>query len=245
MNLENKNVFVSGVGKGIGFEIVNKIISLGGNVYAITRSKSDLIKFKNSKAKIFIGDVRNKKIINKILKKSLQDNKPINCVINNAGIRFRKNFTKISSKDLQKVFDINFFSVFYICQVFIKHFLMNKISGNILNVSSIVSDLGFSELSLYGSTKSAINNLTKSLASEYSKNNIRINAIKPGFTKTSFFKKFKNEKKKLYKWTIERTPMRKWGEAEEVADLVVFLISDKSKYLNGETINIDGGWSNT
>ena len=120
-----------------------------------------------------------------------------------------------------------------------------KINGNILNISSIVSDLGFSQLSLYGSSKSAINNLTKSLASEYSKNNIRINAIKPGFVKTSFYEKFKLKKKNLYKWTLERTPMQRWGEPTEVANLVSYLISDDSSYINGEIINIDGGWSNT
>ena len=75
-----------------------------------------------------------------------------------------------------------------------------------------------------------------------SKYQIRANTINPGFTKTSFYKKFKKEK--IYNWTISRIPLKRWGEANEIANLVEFLLSDKSSYINGETINIDGGWSN-
>ena len=245
MNLKNKSIFITGVGKGIGFAILKKVIAEGGYVYALTRSKKDLNKFKNNNVRLFFGNVNDIKLIKKILNKSIIDKKPIDCIINNAGVRFRKDFIKINHKELKYVFDTNFNSIFFICQIFIKFWLKKKINGNILNISSIVSDLGFSQLSLYGSSKSAINNLTKSLASEYSKNNIRINAIKPGFIKTSFYEKFKLKKKNLYKWTLERTPMQRWGEPTEVANLVSYLISDDSSYINGEIINIDGGWSNT
>ena len=73
---------------------------------------------------------------------------------------------------------------------------------------------------------------------------MRINTINPGFIKTSYFKKFKKDKKKLYEWTISRTPIGRWGEAEEVANLAIFLLSSNSEYINGEDISIDGGWSN-
>lgn len=245
MRLKNKIVFVTGVGKGIGLAIITKIVQEGGFVYGITRSKEDIKKIQFKNCKIFVGNVNNEKLINKIIKQSLTDGRIINCIVNNAGIRFRKSFTKINESDLRKVFDTNFFSIFKTSQTFLKFWKKKNIKGNIVNISSIVSDLGFSELSLYGATKSALNSLTKSLAAEYSNLGIRFNAIKPGFIKTSYYENFKKNNKKLLKWTIGRTPMSRWGKSPEVANVTAFLISDDSSYINGEIINVDGGWSNT
>ena len=79
------------------------------------------------------------------------------------------------------------------------------------------------------------------MATEFGEFGIRINTINPGFIKTSYFSKFK-KKTKLYNWTLSRTPFKRWGEPNEVADLIIFLLSEKSSYINGEDINIDGGW---
>ena len=81
------------------------------------------------------------------------------------------------------------------------------------------------------------------MAIELAKDKIRVNSIAPGFIKSSFYKKFKREKKKLYNWTLSRTPSNKWGELSDVSDLVVFLLSDNSKYINGQILKIDGGWT--
>ena len=77
-----------------------------------------------------------------------------------------------------------------------------------------------------------------------SKYNIRANTISPGFIKTSYYENFKKNKKNLYKWTLSRIPQKRWGNPDEVANLVTFILSDKSTYLNGEDISIDGGWTN-
>ncbi len=74
------------------------------------------------------------------------------------------------------------------------------------------------------------------------KKKIRANSVSPGFTKTSFFKSFKKDKKKLYNWTLSRIPQKRWGEAKEISELIYFLISENSNYITGENINIDGGW---
>ena len=119
-----------------------------------------------------------------------------------------------------------------------------KIKGNVVNISSIVGQIGFNQLSAYASSKGALISLTKSFALEFSKNGIRANSISPGFTKTSFYKKFKKNKK-LYKWTLSRIPQQRWGNPEEVSNMISFLISDQCNYLNGENINVDGGWLNS
>ena len=101
---------------------------------------------------------------------------------------------------------------------------------------------GFDELVGYSSTKGALKSLTKSFAVEHAKDNIRANIVIPGFIKTSYYDKFKSNKKKLYKWTKDRTPMSRWGEPQEVVNLIEFLISDDSTYITGSSFNVDGGW---
>lgn len=114
--------------------------------------------------------------------------------------------------------------------------------GKIVNMASIIGTLGLPELVGYGASKGAIISLTKSLALEWAKYNINVNVVAPGFCKTSYAEKFQ-EKTELYDFTIDRTPMRKWGESRDVSNTIAFLSSDMSKYITGEVISIDGGWS--
>ena len=245
MILKNKNILITGAGKGIGESCIHNLISNGAFVYALLRNRNDNKKFQGLKnLKIFNGNVKNKKLISKIFLYSKKNKKPINCLVNNAGVRFRKNFLNINKRELQNVFDINFFSPFEIMQIFSEFVIKNKLKGSIINISSIVGKLGFKELSGYATTKGALAALTKSFAAEMSKYNIRANTISPGFIKTSYYENFKKNKKNLYKWTLSRIPQKRWGNPDEVANLVAFILSDKSTYLNGEDISIDGGWTN-
>ena len=244
MLLKNKNIFISGAGKGIGFALTLEALKEGAFVYVLIRSRKDGKKFKNLRnIKIFYGDIKNNQLIKKIILQSIKDKKEISGVVNNAGIRQRLDFNKIRYNDLKKIFENNFFSVFFVMQLFAKYFIKYKVPGSIVNLGSIVGKLGFKKLSGYASTKSALTGLTKSFATEMSKYNVRANVVNPGFTKTSYFKKFKS-KKKLYNWTLSRIPMNRWGEPEEIASLICFLLSKKSSYITGEEINIDGGWTN-
>ncbi len=236
------NILVTGAGKGIGFSTVNLLLEKGYYVYALIRDKKDNKKFlSNKNLKIINGDVNNLSLIKKIFNQSNKDKKVITGLVNNAGIRQRKNFLDISSKDLTHVFNTNFFSIFYTMQVFSKNLIEKRLSGSIVNISSIVGQNGFSQLSSYGSTKGALSSLTKCFAVEMAKKNIRANVVSPGFTETSYFNKFR-KKKDLYKWTLSRIPMNRWGKPEEISKTILFLLSDKSSYITGENINVDGGW---
>ncbi len=241
MFLKNKNILVTGVGKGLGKNMVESFVKSGAFVYGITRSRSDINKFKNLKNfKVYLGDVRNIKLINKIFKQSIKDKKIINCLVNNAGIRQRLKFQKISDKKIKDVFDINFFSVFRIMRLYAKFCDENKINSSIVNIGSIVGETGFNELSGYSSTKGALKSMTQCFAVEYAKK-IRANIVNPGFIKTSYFEKFKKNKS-LYDWTISKIPQNRWGESGEISSVVSFLLSDYSNYITGESINVDGGW---
>ena len=246
LNLKNKVVLLTGAGKGIGRAILNLLIEEKVIIYAITRNKQDFKNIKKNKNLfLFVGDVTNQEIINQIFLRAKKNKHKLNCLVNNAGIRQRKKFSDINKQDLNVIFENNFFSLFNMSQHFSKQFKYNKTMGSIINISSIVGNLGFSELAGYASTKAAIDGLTKSLAAEFSKKKIRVNSIAPGFVKSSYFKKFKKEKSKLYKWTLSRIPLKKWGENLDIAYLTLFLISENSEYINGQVIKIDGGWTST
>lgn len=246
MILLGKNILITGAGKGIGYECVKTFIREGAFVFALIKSKKDIAKFKdfsNKNYHLTVGNVTDQKYLKKIFLESKKTKKLINGIVNNAGLRFRKKFLKIKKKEIYNIFNVNYFSIFETIQNFIKYFPSKK-NKSIVNIGSIVGQIGFDELSIYGSTKGALLSLTKCLATELAPKKIRVNCVSPGFTKTSYYKNFA-KKKKLLNWTLSRIPMKRWGNSQEIADLIAFLISDKSSYINGENINIDGGWLNS
>ena len=243
MLLKNQNIFVTGVGKGIGFNLVNEIIKEGGFVYGITRSKDDIKKINNEMSKIYCGDVTNVYLIKKIFNQSIKDNKIITGVVNNAAQRQRLKFEEINMDKIKKLFDVNFFSIFQIMKIYCEYIKNKNIQSSIVNLGSIVGNLGFKDLSGYASTKTALIGLTKSFAVEMSKKKIRANLVNPGFVKTSYFNKFK--KKKIYDWTLKRIPMNRWANPNEISTVICFLLSNQSSYINGQIINVDGGWTSS
>lgn len=244
-NFKNKNIVLTGAGKGIGKAALQQLYKSGANISLITRSKSDSINLKkryNSKrVTVFCGDVSEEKDLNEFFKLVKKKMKTIHGLVNNAGIRQRKKFQKIENKDLDYVIENNLKSVFRLSQIFSK--IMKKNSGSIVNISSIVGPRGFKDLSGYAMTKGGVIALSKSLAIELACEGIRVNAICPGFIKTSYANHFKRKLPKIYKYTIDRTPLKRWGKSEEVSSLILFMLSDKSSYITGNEIYVDGGWS--
>ena len=243
--LKNQKILITGVGKGIGREIFFEALKAEAYVIGVTRNQKDmknLDQFKG-KYKLFYGDVTKEATINKIFNYLIKNKIKLTGLVNNAGIRQRKKFEKITKKDFVKVLNNNLISPFMITQKFYIH-SDKKRNCSIINIGSIVGEKGFAELSGYGSSKSALNGLTKCLMAEFSKKakNIRINCINPGFAKTSFYEKFKKNKN-LYNWTINKTPLKRWASSKEISNVIMFLLSENSSYINGQSINIDGGWS--
>ena len=242
--LKDKKILISGVGKGLGLDMLYKCIDNGAYIYGFTRSKSDIKKINKkylTKSKIFVGDVTNDKFLKRLFSYFKKNKIYLDGLINNAGQRQRKSFIDFTKKDIEQIIKVNFVSTFLLTQLFVKN---SKNHGeSIVNIGSIVGEKPFSNLVGYASSKSAVSGFTKSLALELAekKNNIRVNCINPGFTKTSYFKKFKKNKK-LYNWTISKIAAERWADSFEISKLAVFLLSKKSSYINGQIINIDGGW---
>ncbi len=244
--LEGKVCIVTGAGKGFGRDIARAYYAQGASLALITRSQTDvddlITEFGGSeKVLSFFGDVSDAIVVSQFVLQVIKKFGTIDVLVNNAGMRFRKEFLEISNDELDQVLNVNLKSVFFLCREVLPHMIKND-SGKIINMSSIAGTLGFSNLSGYVMSKAAIVGLTKSLAVEFADKNIQINTLAPGFCKTSYFENFKTNED-LYKFSISRTPMGRWGESKEIADVCVFLASHMSNYMTGEVLKVDGGWS--
>lgn len=243
--LLNKKILISGIGKGLGLDMFYKCIDSGAFVYGFTRSKKDLKKLKKKylkKSKVFIGDASDYKFIKKLFVYFKKNKIFLDGLVNNAGQRQRKSFFDFTKNDIENILKINFISVFLISLHFMKN-VKKENKNSIVNIGSIVGEKPFVDLIGYASSKTAISGFTKSLALELKKKNYntRVNCINPGFTKTSYFRKFKKNKK-LYSWTLKNISAGRWGNSSEISKLVIFLLSNKASCINGQIINIDGGW---
>ena len=245
--VEDKVCIITGAGKGFGKIIAEKFYENGAKLALITRGSEDVDCLRSelgsdkNRLLVMCGDVSEQETINEFVSETKNSFGRIDVLINNAGMRFRKKFEEITVEEFRKVFEVNVLSMFMLCQAVIPD-MVEKKQGKIINMSSVAGTLGLSELSGYVTSKAAIIGMTKSLAIEYAEKNIQINAIAPGFCKTSYFDNFKR-KSDLYDFTLERTPMGRWGDSEEVANVCLFLASELSSYVTGDVINVDGGWS--
>lgn len=243
--LKDKVCIVTGAGKGFGKEIAKEFYAQGAKLALITRSQEDIdnlmVKFDSERVLSICGDVSDGNIVSQFISQTINKFGVIDVLVNNAGMRFRKEFLDISNDELDQVLDVNLKSMVFLCQKVLPYMIKNN-SGKIINMSSIAGTLGFANLSGYVISKAAIIGLTKSLAVEFADRNIQINALAPGFCKTSYFENFQ-ENKELYDFTLSRTPMNRWGDSKEIADVCVFLASDMSNYMTGEVLKVDGGWS--
>ena len=246
-SVKEKVCIITGAGKGIGREVAQLFYSEGAAVALITRNMDDLrslkkeLMFDDSRVLLYSGDVSDEETVKNFVKESINKFQRIDVLINNAGMRFRKQFLDTTTEEWDKVINTNLNSAYFFCREAGRHMVKQK-NGRVINIASIVGTLGLPELAAYGTSKGGMIILTKCLALEWAEYNINVNAIAPGFCKTSYAENFK-KKTELYKFTIERTPQKKWGTSLDIANACLFLASDAAQYITGEVLNVDGGWS--
>ena len=246
MLVKGKTIAVTGAGKGIGRACVEFFLEQGANVVSLTRSEEDVwdLKkvFKNKNFLVFQGDVTVRDDLVALLNLGCKNFDRVHGLVNNAGMRQRKNFFDITEEDWKNVIDVNLTSCFHSIQIFAKH-MVEKKGGSIVNVSSVAGKLGLADLSGYISSKAGVIGLTKALAVELAPKNVRVNVLCPAFIETSFANDFKINQPDLYRFTLERTPIARWGKASEVTPLIAFLLSDFSEFITGGVYPVDGGWT--
>ena len=240
MNLENKKIIITGATGGIGNSIVKRLSDAGAKILATgTRlEKLEELKSKFKNTDILKFDISKGDEIEEFIENATKQlGGGLDCLINNAGITQDNLAIRMNTDEWKKVIDINLTSTFLLSKFAVKKMLKNKY-GKIINITSIVGHTGNLGQANYTASKAGIVAMSKSLAIEYSKKNININCISPGFIKTEMTDKIDEKFKEAI---ISKIPSSRLGEPEDVANAVLFLASDQSNYINGETIHVNGG----
>ena len=238
-DLKNKNIIVTGATGGIGNSIIQRLNDYGANILASGTKDEKLkeLKSKYENIKILKFDISQNNKIEEFIENASRELGGIDCIVNNAGITQDNLSIRMSLEEWKKVIDINLTSTFLMSKFAIKKMLKNK-KGKIINITSVVGHTGNVGQANYTASKAGIVAMSKSLALEYAKKNINVNCISPGFIKTAMSDKIDDKFKEII---ISKIPSARLGEPEDIANAVLFLASDLSNYINGETLHVNGG----
>ncbi len=245
--MSNRKVaLVTGAGKGIGKVVAIELSKSGYDIAINYRSnEQEALEVKKecekngAKAEIIKADVSKFEECENLFKEIKNKFSKIDLLINNAGITKDNLIIRMSPEDFQDVINANLNSAFY-CMKLASRIMMKQRSGKIISISSVVGLHGNPGQTNYSASKAGIIGMTKTLAKEFSSRNITVNAIAPGFIKTSMTDKLPED---IVNTMLENIPLGKFGNPEDIANTVMFLGSDSANYITGQVISVDGGMS--
>lgn len=242
-NLTGKKALITGGTKGIGLAITQEFLELGAEVLVIARDTKPIQgKLKNS-SNLFTmdGDVTKAEVRKLLIKKIGENWSKLDVLVNNVGTNVRKKLVEYTEEEYRTIFEINLFSLTEITRL---AYPLLKKSGqaSVVNLASVAGYRDVQSGPPYGMTKAAIIQLTKHLAVEWAPDHIRVNCISPWYIETPLTKSVLEQPERLEK-IINRTPMQRVGQPHEVASLACFLAMEKSSYITGQNISVDGGFS--
>lgn len=249
--IENKVVFISGSSKGIGLSIAEAFAAQGAkvilNARSITSEHESVKKIKEIYVKsgyshsplILQGDISDSEAVKNMFNtiKNSSDFGTVDIGVNNAGISKDGLFIRQKDEDWDITLAVNLKGVRNCCLEEIK--MMRKTGGSIINISSVIGQHGNSGQTAYAASKAGVIGLTLSLADEYARSGIRVNAVAPGYIKSEMTDNVNPEAKTTWE---EKIPMKRIGEGSEVGEAVLFLASNSASYITGQTLGVDGGW---
>ncbi|KAF6176025.1 hypothetical protein GIB67_032648 [Kingdonia uniflora] len=246
-SLKGMTALVTGGTRGIGSAVVEELAELGAIIHTCSRNEAELNgcledwKKKGFKVSGSVCDVLSREARNKLMDiVSHTFNGNLNILINNVGTNVRKPTLDYTSEEFSLIMATNFDSVYHLCQL--AHPLLKSSGmGSIVFISSVAGVVALPSGTVYAATKGAINQITKNLACEWAKDNIRSNSVAPWYIRTSLVKRLLD--KEFVENVISRTPLRRVGEPKEVSSLVAFLCLPASSYITGQIISVDGGMS--
>ena len=245
-DLANKNVIITGSSKGIGENLAINFFNNNSNIFLISRNikklneikkKLSIKKSSNQIIECFKGDITNQAQISDIFKYIYTNHNSIDVLINNAGITKDNIIIRMKDEEWDNVININLTGTFNCCKIVSKYMVKQR-SGKIINISSIIAQIGNTGQSNYSASKAGVIGLTKSLAKELASKNITVNAINPGYIISDMTNNLNENRKNDF---LNKIPLNRFGEAHDVSELALFLSSNKSNYITGQSINIDGG----
>lgn len=244
MILENKNAIVTGGSRGIGRSIALQLARNGANViinYTSNKEAADQvvkeIEVYNVKGLAIQCDVTKSDDIKKMIGTVESHFDTIDILVNNAGITKDNLLLRMKEEEWQQVIDVNLTGVFLCTKAVIRKMMKQK-HGKIVNISSVVGVTGNAGQANYSASKAGVIGFTKSIAKEVASKNIRVNAIAPGFIETDMTAVLSED---IKSGLMESIPLKRYGQPDDIANLVVFLSSNQSNYITGQVINVDGG----
>lgn len=242
--LKGRVAVITGSGRGIGKAIAVKLASYGANIVINDIPSSDYadetceeIKAMGVDSIVVKGDVRNTEDVDRLISETMDKFGKIDIFVNNAGITRDGLMIRMSEDDWDLVMDINLKGAFNCIKAAVRP-MMKQRSGAIVNIASIVGVMGNPGQANYVASKAGLIGLTKTTAKEFASRGIRCNAVAPGFISSAMTDVLSDDVKKKY---FDSIPLGKFGETENIADVVAFLASDMSQYVTGQVINVDGG----
>ncbi|MEQ9414072.1 MAG: SDR family oxidoreductase [Cyclobacteriaceae bacterium] len=243
--LAGKKALVTGGSKGIGLAIVESIVHLGAEVVMVARNEKELnscvqmLQQRGFKVTGIAGDISDRAFRSTLIAEVKKRFGKLDILVNNVGTNVRKQFVEYSEDEYRKLFETNLFSMTEMARLC---YPLLKESGNasMINIASVAGSIDIQSGPPYGMTKAAIIQLTKHLAVEWAQDNIRVNTVSPWYIDTPLAQPVLTNPERLKK-IIERTPMKRVGQPEEIASLVAYLAMDKASYITGQNINVDGG----
>ncbi len=238
--LENKVCIVTGGGRGIGKATAEKFVNEGATIIIAdfdettgTASADDL----GEQCSFIKTDVSNSDSVKSLINTVKADNGRIDVIVNNAGILQDQTLEKMEEDQFDRVIQVNMRGV-YLCTKYAAEVMREQGSGVILNASSVVARFGNFGQTNYVAAKAGLEGMTKVWARELGKHGIRVNAVAPGFIQTDMTAQMPE---KIIKMMGDKVPLKRWGQAEDVANLYCFLASDEASYISGAVLPVDGG----
>lgn len=244
MTLKGKNALVTGGYRGIGKAIALKLASMGANVAVNDIGEPETavdtlneLKAFGVEAEAIQANVAVEEDVQKLFAKFMERFGRIDILINNAGITRDGLLMKMKESDWQTVIDVNLKGVFLCTKAAVRPMMLQK-SGSIVNITSVVGITGNAGQANYSASKAGVIGFTKSIAKEIGSKGVRVNAVAPGFIHTKMTEALPEDVKNAYMANI---PLKRYGEPEEVAEVVTFLCEERSKYMTGQVLKVDGG----
>jgi len=242
-DFENMTVVITGSARGIGFAIAEAFAVQGAHPVIIDINQQVVdeamqkLQDKGYSVSGYVGDVTNSSQMDEVFSAIIEERGKIDCLINNAGITRDNLLLRMREEEWRMVLEINLTGTF-ICTQKVFKYMMKARSGSIINIASVIGIMGNAGQANYAASKGGIIAFTKSCAKEFASRNIRVNAVAPGFIETEMTAKLPESVVEGYAKAIA---LQKMGKPEDVAKLCLFLASEESAYITGQTIAIDGG----